>query len=869
VKRRRRRRARPPLLLCTRMHNHGGSRFARTGQQRQAAPEVVTGGGRALTSALIHARQSGHLKLRGRALATLPAEVLDIASVSLPEGSAWWETREFLETLDASQNELVALPEAFGAPTAPDPYGRPEPHPLEQLRELNLSHNRLSLLPTADRWRPLASLVNLALGNNALSSLPEGFGADNLPPLVRLDASHNSLGALPRSFGGLCELVELDLSHNALGELPPGLSAMRTLKKLLLGRNRLSVLPRDLLERPPPLIEVDISENRLRELAFHVGTVHTLQLANNQLQALDLRGAASLQELSAPYNSLGDVPSGLARLPRLSTIDVGNNKITSLEALVECASLTRVDVSNNEVREVPPLLGNLALNRLALTGNPLRTMPSAMLTAPTPKLLAHLRGKIVDAAPQWEGDRRAELENARPTAGAANSAHSDAGQIIFGGGGCGGGVGGGVPMGGGRSGMPPMGGGGGGGGEYGYPDSRGHGHPHRGARPTETAVGVGGGAGGFGRAALGASSRVPPSSRGPSGFDALYNRPPSDRGMMMQAGSARTAPGGGGAEVDRQSTTLPANRGGTHTAAAAAAAAHARTAAAPYQVEPPPGTTQHVHSGDDSNGLERYLQKEGTELIVGGGILAQETACGGRLPSDGYTEGILKIDASANKLASLPEGLYEALPALTALDVSRNALSELPIDLCECMQLKSLRASHNRLTDLSFVAQRPLGMLTELVCDRNGIVELPAYLWGCPRLAHVSLCANKLTVASLSMPRADHEGVAVAPLEHLDLGENRLGELPPLALFPRLREVHVQQNGIRELPVAQLAGLRLLQTLDLSMNDVSGLPPQLALLPMLQNLTIIGNPIRSIPQSVQQRGATAVIDLLRKRLPEQ
>jgi hypothetical protein len=36
----------------------------------------------------------------------------------------------------------------------------------------------------------------------------------------------------------------------------------------------------------------------------------------------------------------------------------------------------------------------------------------------------------------------------------------------------------------------------------------------------------------------------------------------------------------------------------------------------------------------------------------------------------------------------------------------------------------------------------------------------------------------------------------------------------------------------------------------------------------LQNLTIVGNPIRSIPQSVQQRGATAVIDLLRKRLPE-
>ena len=60
----------------------------------------------------------------------------------------------------------------------------------------------------------------------------------------------------------------------------------------------------------------------------------------------------------------------------------------------------------------------------------------------------------------------------------------------------------------------------------------------------------------------------------------------------------------------------------------------------------------------------------------------------------------------------------------------------------------------------------------------------------------------------------------------------------------------------------------MLQTLDVSMNDVAQLPPQLALLPVLQNLTIVGNPIRSIPQSVQLRGATAILDLLKKRLPD-
>ena len=293
-------------------------------------------------------------------------------------------------------------------------------------------------------------------------------------------------------------------------------------------------------------------------------------------------------------------------------------------------------------------------------------------------------------------------------------------------------------------------------------------------------------------------------------------------------------------------------------------AAQARAAAAPYQneLQPVPSVC--------TNGLERHLHKEGTELLVSNGLLVSAT--GGMLPADGYPDSVQKIDASANQLRGLPEGLFEGVPQLTALDVSRNQLTELPIDLCECLELRSLRAANNRLLDLTFAAQRPLPALSELLCDRNALTEVPAYLWVCPNLRHVSLCANKLSAASLRMPGA--EGgmplgrAALAPLEMLDLGENRLGALPPLALYPSLREVHVQQNGIRELPLDQLTGLRQLQTLDVSMNDVAALPPQLALLPVLQNLTIIGNPIRSIPQSVQQRGATAVLDLLKKRLPD-
>ena len=139
--------------------------------------------------------------------------------MALPEGAAWWETREFLESIDASQNELTSLPVSFGMPVPPDHFGRPEPHPLEQLRELNLSHNKLTNLLGAENWRELRALVNLNVAHNALVQLPDGFGADNLPPLVKLDCTHNQLRAVPPSLGQLVELVELDLSHNSLGGL--------------------------------------------------------------------------------------------------------------------------------------------------------------------------------------------------------------------------------------------------------------------------------------------------------------------------------------------------------------------------------------------------------------------------------------------------------------------------------------------------------------------------------------------------------------------------------------------------------------------------------------------------------------------------
>ena len=369
------------------------SRAERQQHKRQADPTLVTGSGSNLTKVLQRARQDGQLKLQGRQLSSLPDEVWDIATVELPDNTNWWETRETLETIDASQNEISRLPDYFA-------------NKLDQLREFNLAHNKLTTLPPAQSWCALAGLVNLSLAHNELCGLPEQFGHGNLPPLVRFDVTHNLLQSLPSSLGMLGDLVELHLSHNRLTSLPAGLCGLASLTKLQLCQNRLSALPPDFLASPPPLHELDLSENRLQSLALAVPSLHTVLLGNNSLHALELSGCNALQELSAPYNAFGTLPSGLPTLPRLTTVDLSNNRIVRIDELVVCAGLVRLDLSCNEISFVPPLMGNLNLHRFALAANPLRTLPNHIREAPTPKLLAHLRGKIVDEAPQWEGDTR-------------------------------------------------------------------------------------------------------------------------------------------------------------------------------------------------------------------------------------------------------------------------------------------------------------------------------------------------------------------------------------------------------------------------------------------------------------------------------
>ena len=336
----------------------------------------------ALQRLLVAARQSGKLSLRGRGLAELPKEVLDIASVELPQdGGKWWECRETIESLDASQNELTSLPDLSTLP---------------ELRELALNHNQLQQLPP-HCWGALVELKLLELSHNRLQALPDGLGA---APLARLHVAHNMLRALPASLSGCSTLQQLDLSHNALESLPDGMARLVELRDLVLDHNQLRALPDDLLARPPPALQtLTLEHNRLGGgLTLRAGgwrALRVLALSHNALQAIDVGGCAGLRELVAPHNQLARLPEGGAALPCLSVIDLSNNKIAALPEGIglplavggaeqpSFPGLTRLDLTNNELGSLPPSVVSLSRPRLGVQGNRLRSVSYTHLTLPT------------------------------------------------------------------------------------------------------------------------------------------------------------------------------------------------------------------------------------------------------------------------------------------------------------------------------------------------------------------------------------------------------------------------------------------------------------------------------------------------------
>ncbi|XP_055282063.1 leucine-rich repeat and calponin homology domain-containing protein 1 isoform X2 [Moschus berezovskii] len=186
------------------------------------------------------------------------------------------------------------------------------------------------------------------------------------------------------------------------------------------------------------------------------------------------------------------------------------------------------------------------------------------------------------------------------------------------------------------------------------------------------------------------------------------------------------------------------------------------------------------------------------------------------------------------------------------VDLSKNRLVEVPMELCHFVSLEILNLYHNCIRVIP-EAIINLQMLTYLNLSRNQLSALPACLCGLP-LKVLIASNNKLG----SLPE---EIGQLKQLMELDVSCNEITALPQqIGQLKSLRELNVRRNYLKVLP-QELVDLPLVK-FDFSCNKVLVIPICFREMKQLQVLLLENNPLQSPPAQICTKGKVHIFKYL-------
>ncbi|XP_004002123.1 leucine-rich repeat-containing protein 40 isoform X1 [Ovis aries] len=212
----------------------------------------------------------------------------------------------------------------------------------------NLSFN------ASERWWEQTDLTKLIISNNKLQSLTDDLRL--LPALTVLDIHDNQLTSLPSAIRELENLQKLNVSHNKLKILPEEITNLRNLKGLYLQHNELTCIPEG-FEQLSNLEDLDLSNNRLTTVPASfsfLSSLVRLNLSSNQLKSLpaELSGMKRLKHLDCNSNLLETIPPELASMESLELLYLRRNKLRFLPEFPSCKLLKELHVGENQIEKL-------------------------------------------------------------------------------------------------------------------------------------------------------------------------------------------------------------------------------------------------------------------------------------------------------------------------------------------------------------------------------------------------------------------------------------------------------------------------------------------------------------------------------------
>ena len=218
----------------------------------------------------------------------------------------------------------------------------------------------------------------------------------------------------------------------------------------------------------------------------------------------------------------------------------------------------------------------------------------------------------------------------------------------------------------------------------------------------------------------------------------------------------------------------------------------------------------------------------------------------------------LLLEFIANKVPVVNSDQTMIPPDPSVADFSGKNLTHLPnIPETACR----FTANNNFLQEIprKLVLAMSFGRLTKISLVCNRITSIPELFSA--SLMEMDLTGNRLHSVDLSSFSNCNT------LEHLILSMNQIAQLDVNQAKPitGLSALHLNDNRLSTIPDDLKAACPKLNTLALHNNALMGIPSSFGIWKDLLMITVYGNPIRNIPQSVIAQGTPAIKEILARR----
>ncbi len=214
-----------------------------------------------------------------------------------------------------------------------------------------------------------------------------------------------------------------------------------------------------------------------------------------------------------------------------------------------------------------------------------------------------------------------------------------------------------------------------------------------------------------------------------------------------------------------------------------------------------------------------------------------------------------ELKLQCKNLSEFPRSLgkHFVLADTKIADLSRNKLSEIPVECTYFPSLEKLTLYHNVIRSIPD-SLGTLQSLQLLDLSRNQLSYLPHAVCQLTQLQSLIVNNNKL----VSLPEEIGE---LTNLMNLDVSCNEIAHLPvQIGDLSNLRCLDLRHNHLQEVPV-ELTYLQL-NILDLSSNRLTNLPVELRFMVTLVDLSLEENPLQCPPANMCCRGRVHIFKYL-------